>query len=324
MRRVEVAAYGAEEVLRPAEFEPSEPGPRDVEIELQAAGVNPADTYLRGGGYEFIDPGLPFAPGFDGAGVVSRVGSAVDALTVGDRVWVCTIPARTVGTYAETLVCDSGVARPLPDSVGFDAGAAIGVPYITAYRALVQRGGARPGETVLVHGASGGVGIATVQVARALGLHVIGTAGTAGGRDLVLSNGARHVLDHRIPGHLDVLRELTDGRGIDLVIEMVAGANLGDDIDALARGGRIVIVGSRGPVEILPRGLMVAEADIRGTALWNMSPSDFAEAFDAIGAWLAAGAIAPVVGRVLPLAEAAEAHRLIVSGSAGKIVLRTR
>ncbi|KUM37416.1 hypothetical protein AR539_09145 [Arthrobacter sp. EPSL27] len=175
---------------------------------------------------------------------------------------------------------------------------------------------------MLVHGASGGVGTAAIQIARALGLTVIGTASTETGRDLVLNLGAAHALDHTAPGYLDKTYALTHGRGVDLIIEMAAHKNLQRDTGILARNGRVVIVGSRGPVEISPRSLMVAEADIRGTALWNMTPDDFHDAYAAIDRLVAEGLIHPVIGKQFPLEEAAEAHRFITNSHAlGKVIL---
>jgi NADPH2:quinone reductase len=201
-----------------------------------------------------------------------------------------------------------------------DGGTAVGVA-----AALFQRGRALPGEVVLVHGASGGVGLPAVQLAAAHGMTVIRTAGTPEGLELVAQSGATHTLDHTQPGYLERIDELTDGHGIDLVVEMLANRNLQDDTGVLARNGRIVVVGSRGPIEINPRSLMVAEADIRGTALWNMPPADFEETYSAIDKLLQAKEIRPVVGRRFALAEAADAHRFITTSPArGKVILQAR
>lgn len=327
MKRIEISELGAEDVLQLVDDEAvdAEPGPGQVTVEIHAAGVNPADTYVRAGNYEFLKPDLPFTPGYDGAGVVAATGPGVTHVQAGDRVWVSTIPARTLGTYAQTMVCDAGIVHPLPDHLSFEEGAALGVPYTTAYRALFQRGHGTPGEVVLVHGASGGVGIPAVQLAVAHGMKVIGTAGTPAGLELVLQNGAAHALDHTQPGHVAQIRDLTEGRGVDLVVEMLANKNLQEDMDLLASRGRIVIVGSRGPVQVSPRSLMVAEADIRGTALWNMTPADFEDAYSALDKVLRSQAIRPVIGKRFPLAEAAEAHRFITtSRAAGKVVLQVR
>ncbi|MHA7286040.1 NADPH:quinone reductase [Arthrobacter sp. MDT3-44] len=293
-----------------------------VTIDIRAIGVNPVDTYLRAGNYEFLTPPLPFTPGYDAAGIISATGDSVSGFVGGGRVWVSTIPARAAGTYARQIRCTPSIVHALPDHLSFDEGAAVGVSYTTAYRALVQRGRAEAGETVLVHGASGGVGTATVQLAHALGLTVIGTASTPGGRELALQLGAEHALDHSARDYLTEARALTGGRGVDLIIEMAADRNLSHDTAVLARNGRIVIVGSRGPVEVSPRALMVNEADVRGTALWNMTPADLHGAYTAIDAFLRHGVIRPVVGEQFALEDAAAAHRAIAGAHPpGRIIL---
>ena len=225
----------------------------------------------------------------------------------------------STGTYAERTLCDAATVHELPASLSFAQGAALGVPYATAYRALFQRARAIPAERVLVHGASGGVGIAAVQMARAAGLFVVGTAGSEEGRKLVLSQGAHHALDH---GELDAAIRLTSGRGFDVVVEMLANVNLGRDLTALAPGGRVIVVGSRGPVEVNPRDLMTRDAAVMGMVLPNASPADRASLWAAIGAGLERGILAPVVGLELPLGEAPRAHREVLSAKAlGKIVL---
>jgi NADPH:quinone reductase len=196
------------------------------------------------------------------------------------------------------------------------------VPYATAYHALFNRGHGRAGETVLVHGASGGVGIAGVQLARAAGMTVIGTAGTDRGRRLVVAEGAHHALDHTATGYLDELLKLTGGRGVDVVLEMLANVNLQKDLGIIAMGGRIVVIGNRGTIEINPRGAMGKDASITGLSLFNSSPAELAAIMAALTAGLANGTLRPVVGRELPLAQAAAAHKAVLEpGAYGKIVL---
>jgi NADPH2:quinone reductase len=226
------------------------------------------------------------------------------------------------GAYAEKCLCRANQVFPLPEPVTFAQGAAVGVPYGAAYRALFQRTRARPGEAVLVHGASGGVGVAAVQLARARGLQVIGTAGDEAGRRLVLEQGAHHVLDHRDPKRLEAVLDLSGGRGVDLILEMLANQNLAGDLRVLAPGGRVVVIGSRGPVEIDPRDAMGGEAAILGMLLAAATEAERAEAYAAIGAGLESGALRPVVGAALPLEAAPEAHRMVMGwGGYGKIVL---
>jgi NADPH2:quinone reductase len=215
----------------------------------------------------------------------------------------------------------------LPERASFAQGAAVYVPYATAYRALFQRGQAGPGEVVFIHGASGGVGVAAVQLACAAGLKVIGTAGTEQGRRLVTEQGAHHVLDHRAPGYLEQVSKLTNGRGADVILEMLANVNLGRDLDVVAPGGRIVVIGNRGPnnqgtVEINPRAAMNRDASIMGMTLVNVSPPDMARIHAALGAGLGNGTLRPVIGQEFPLADAAKAHHAVIEASAyGKIVL---
>ncbi|HJW76836.1 MAG TPA: zinc-binding dehydrogenase, partial [Thermoleophilia bacterium] len=211
---------------------------------------------------------------------------------------------------------------PLPTHVGFAQGAALGVPYVTAYYALFSRGRVERPETVLVHGASGGVGIAAVQLAAARGIGVIATAGSEEGRHLALAQGAAHALDHGDPGHYEQVLGITEGRGVDVVIEMKAHVNLGNDLPVLASRGRVVVVGCRGTVEIAPRDLMARDAQILGVMTANASPQEMVGIHAAIATGLANGTLSPVVGRELPLSEAAQAHHEVMEGPhLGKIVL---
>jgi NADPH2:quinone reductase len=248
---------------------------------------------------------------------VAAVGDQVTGFKAGDRVYT----AGTIsGAYAQMALCNVGQVYPLPADVSFARGAGLHVPYATAYRALYQRAKAHAGQTVFVHGASGAVGIAAVQFAVAAGLTVIGTGGTERGRQLVREQGTAHVLDHRAPDYLDELMKLTDGCGVDVILEMLANVNLGKDLTVLAKGGCIVVIGCRGEVQINPRLLMRAEGAILGVMAGT--PEEYAQSHAAIGAGLRAGTLRPVVGRELPLAEAPRAHHEIIESTAyGKIVL---
>jgi NADPH2:quinone reductase len=187
---------------------------------------------------------------------------------------------------------------------------------------LLTREKVQAGETLLVHGASGGVGLATVQFAKAAGLRVIGTAGTEEGRSLVREHGAQEVFDHTVADYATELLAHTDGRGFDVIVEMLANVNLARDLTLLAPRGRIVVIGSRGPIEINPREIMARNADVRGVMLFGATTGELEAAHEAIRTGLECGALRPVVGRRFPLAQASEAHRAVLApGALGKIVL---
>jgi len=315
-----VTAFGGPEVLRLEEVPMPKPGPGEVLVRIHATGVNPVETYIRAGTYARL-PELPYTPGNDGAGVVEQVGPDVTEFKAGDRVYTA---GSLTGTYAEFALCRKEQVHPLPANVSFAQGAAIGTPYATAYRGLLQRALAKPGETVLVHGASGGVGTAAVQLARAHGLRVFGTAGSDEGLKLAREQGAHEVFDHRADDHFEQIIKATGGRGVDVIVELLANVNLGKDLTILANGGRVVIIGSRGRVEIDPRDIMQREADVRGMILPNTPPAEMASIHAALVAGLESGTLHPVIGKEFPLSEAAQAHRAVMeSGAMGKIVLVT-
>lgn len=325
MHAIQVPEFGGPEVLRYLALPVPEPGPGQVRVRLHAVGVNPADTYIRTGTYAFFTPELPYTPGFDGAGVVDAVGPGAGAggVAPGDRVFVAALGTPGCsGTYAELAVADAAAVHPLPSRLSFGQGAAVGVPCVTAWRALFQKARLQPGETVLIHGASGGVGVPATQLASDAGAVVVGTAGTAEGAEVVRRAGADHVLDHSAPGYLDELEAITGGRGVPVIVEMLADVNLERDLEVLAVGGRVVVVGSRGRLEFTPRLTMRKEATVLGTALWNASPAETSSALAAVAAKLRTGALDPVVGEELPLGEAAAAHRRVLEpGARGKLVL---
>jgi NADPH2:quinone reductase len=318
MKAIRVHAFGGPEVLLLEEVPDPQAGPSQVVVQIRAAGVNPVEAYMRAGTYP-VKPVPPYTPGSDGAGTVESVGSQVSRFRGGDRVYV---GGSVTGTYAEKALCEVSSVFPLPSQVTFAQGAAVHVPYATAFRALFLRAHARGGETVLINGASGGVGIAAVQLARAAGLRVVGTAGTARGRQLVASEGAHEVLDHKSPDHFEKALALTDGKGYELILEMLANVNLGRDLPLLARFGRVVVVGSRGTIEINPRDTMSRDAAILGLSLPNASPDELRSIHAALGAGLENKTLRPVISKELPLAEAPRAHADVMApGAYGKIVL---
>ena len=318
MKAIRVHEFGDPEVMRLEEVPEPQLGSEQILIKVHAVGVNPVDTYIRAGGYT-TKPSLPYTPGSDASGTVEAVGKGVKRFKVGDRVYT----AGTIsGAYAEKVLCFESQVHTLPQIVSFAQGAALNVPYSAAYRALFQRARAIPAEVVLVHGASGGVGIAALQFSRAAGMTVMGTAGTEQGRHLAAEQGAHHVLDHRSPDHFGEVLELTDHRGVDVIVELLANINLGRDLGILATGGRVVVIGSRGTVEIDPRNAIGREATILGMLIFNATEWETTSIHAAIGAGLENGTLRPVIGKQMPLAEASLAHRTIIEATAfGKIIL---
>src|SRR5258706_3215467 len=317
MKSIRVNQFGGPEVLKLETAPDPEPGKGQILIRVHAAGVNPVDTYIRSGTYGPLN--FPYTPGKDAAGVIEAMDEQVKQFRIGDRAYTS---GSVTGTYAELTVCDAMDGHSLPKQISFSQGAALGVPYATAYRALFQRGKAVAAETVLIHGASGGVGLAAVQWARTAGLTVIGTAGTDEGHKLVSKQGAHHVLDHHAANYLEQAVGLNNGRGVDIILEMLANVNLGKDLPVLAKRGRVVVIGSRGKVEINPRDAMGRDANILGMTLFNVNDEDRASIHAALVAGLENGTLKPVVGKEMPLAEAARAHEAVLhAGAFGKIVL---
>ncbi len=322
MKAILAREFGGPEVLKLEEVPDPVAGAGQVRVTVHAVGVNPYDTYMRAGGYA-IEPDLPYIPGADAAGVIDRVGAGVTGWQVGDRVYLSgTALGKAHGAYASLAVCDRSQVHRLPSRISFSQGAGVFVPYVTAWRALFGRANARAGDTLLIHGASGGVGVAATQFAVAAGLDVIGTAGTDEGLALVTAQGAHHAVNHRTAGYLETITALTGGRGPDVILEMLANVNLDRDLTVVAPGGRIVVIGNRGRVEIDPRKIMSKDVSVFGLALWGIPADEVRRAHEAIIAGLDSGALTPAVGTEMPLADAARAHAQVMApGARGKIVL---
>lgn len=320
MKAIVVKQFGGPEVLQLAEVPTPQPAAGQILVKIGAIGVNPADTYMRSGNYA-VKPPLPYTPGADAAGTIEAVGEDVKGWKKGDRVY---LTGTLTGAYAEYAVVTLQQVHPLPDRVTFAQGAAMHVPYCTAYYALFLMVDAKPGETILVHGASGGVGIAAVQLARAHGMRVIGTAGSKEGQELVKREGAHDVLDHKDPKHFEQVMQLTGSAGANVIVEFLANVNLGNDLKILAQKGRVAVIGSRGDVQITPRDLMNKMGSIHAMTLWGATPAEMALMNAALVAGLEDGTLRPVIGAEIPLAEAARAHVEVIEhqgGTRGKIVL---
>ncbi len=318
MKAIRVEACGGPEVMHLCELPELQPGPGEVVVTLKAVGVNPVDTYLRSGAQGYA-PTLPYTPGQDGAGLVAMTGPGVTDLKAGARVYVA---GSLSGTYAETCLCKQEQVFVLPDRFTFAEGAAIGIPYATAFRALQQRALVSPEDHVLIHGASGSVGLAALQLCAHWGIKTAATAGTEAGRRQVAQAGASCVADHNVSDYGEQLLRNTGGRGYDVILEMLANVNLGRDLQLLAPSGRIVIIGSRGTIEINPREAMAKDAALLGMSMLNVGLSERGKIHKALATIFGQSSARPAVGLELPLSDAAKAHTTIIEGHAlGKIVL---
>lgn len=318
MKAIVVREFGAPEVLKLEEIEDLEPSASQILVKIKAAGVNPVDTYVRSGNHA-TTPKPPFTPGKDGAGIVEAVSANVSKVKSGDRVYL----ANSVsGTYAEYAVCEENQVYKLPENISFEQGAGISVPYATSFWGLFEKGKPQKGETVLIHGASGGVGIAAIQHAKHFGLKIIGTASSGEGKNLIKEQGADFIFDHSAPNYLDEILEATNGDGTDVILEMLANVNLQNDLSLIAKKGRIVVIGNRGEIAINPRLIMNKDTTIRGFSLHTLNDAETASIHASIYEGLAGGWLNPVVGKTFPLSEAAQAHRVVIEDKAfGKIVL---
>jgi NADPH2:quinone reductase len=318
MKAIQVQEFGGPDVLKYEEVEKPRPGPGQVLVQIKAAGVNPVDTYILTGTYA-RKPNLPYTPGMDGAGIVEAIGKGVTQVKLGDRVYV---EDAITGTYAEFCLAAESHVHALPLYLNFSQGSALGVPYGTAHYALFSRAKAQKGKTVFIQGGSGGVGVAAIQLAKAFGLKIIATAGTEKGLQLVKQIGADHALNHKDPHYLEELLKLTQGKGADIILEMAAHINLGRDLTVLAFNGEIVIIGSRGPVEINPRDIMGRNGSILGMSSLKRTDEENNAIHKDLANYFKNGSINPIINQEMPLKEAAQAHRdVMASGAHGKIVL---
>lgn len=320
MKAIIVSSFGDEEVLKYQETETPTPAAGEVRVKIKAAGVNPVETYIRSGHYTAL-PALPYTPGNDGSGIVDAVGDGVEHLKKGDRVFVAAALARrNTGTYAEYTVCDADAVRYLPQNLSFSEGAVLGTPGLAATYALYSKAKIKPGETVFIHGASGGVGSLAVQLARRTGTFVMGTAGDPEGMTLIEKLGAHRAFNHRSPGYLEAVKQETGEHGPDVIIEMVANINLMKDMELLAKYGRVVIVGNHGTLEFDPRSAMTKDAVVMGMNIGNMPQEDYIANMYTLSAAMETG-LHTIIGKELPLCQAEQAHRDVGEGKGGKVVL---
>lgn len=317
MKAIIVSEFGGPEVLKLQETPDPQPQNGQVVVKIGAAGINPVEIYKRAGTPPYNSGPLPYTPGTDGAGEIVGLGEGVSNWKIGDRVYLYS--PQGSGTYAERCVCDQNEVWALPDGVSFEQGAALGVPYATAHRALFGKAGAKTGEVVFIHGASGGVGTAAIQLANRAGLTV---AGSASDEEFIEKVGAKYTFNHNVEGYLSDALGATCGRGFDIILEMLANENLGADAEVLAPFGRIVVIGNRGPAQINARDWMMKDATVYGMTLFNVAPAQLKEIHADLVDGLQSGQLRPIIGETFDLKNAPQAHESVMNGeSHGKIVL---
>jgi NADPH:quinone reductase len=298
-----------------------EPGPGQVRVRLRAASVNFPDILMIQGKYQFKPP-LPFSPGMEGAGVVDAVGEGVTSVREGDAV----VTGARYGTFAEAIVVPAEAVRPKPERMSFAEAAIYPVAYLTAYVALVRRGGLQAGDTLLVHGASGGVGLAALDLGKGLGATVIATTGRAEKMEALKAAGADHVLP--APGFRDAVKDLTGGRGADVIYDPVGGDVFDESVRCIAFDGRLLIIGfTSGRIPSVSVNMPLIKGfsvvGVRAGEYGRMFPEKGRENVAAVDALAAEGRIKPRVDSVFTLERAVDAmRRLIDREVVGKVVLQ--
>jgi NADPH2:quinone reductase len=322
MKAVRIHTYGGPNVLVYEEVTTPQPAAGQVLVHVRAASVNPIDVAVREN--RFPTPKQPpKIIGSDGAGVVEAVGPGVTAVHPGDEVVFSGLGVGSEGSYAEYAVLAEVQAVPKPAGLSFVEAAAMGLVFPTAYYGLTRRAALRPGETVLVQGAAGGVGSAAVQLAVALGGRVLGVVSSEEAAARVRELGAAATIDRSTTDVAEAARRLTESRGVDVIVEVAGSDNLAADVQAVAKGGRIVVIGAgSAPQAPLPLGAAIAiDASILFMSVNNAGRAGVAEMMREIGGLVEAGKVQPVVGAVLRLEEARRAHELLAGRHFGKIVL---
>jgi NADPH2:quinone reductase len=318
MKAIQVSQFGTPDVLAIVELSDPTPAAGQVLIRVHAAGVSPLDTYVREQSHGAPTPPLPYIPGFEAAGEIAAIGAGVAKFKVGDRVYVNTF----FGAYSELIAQDANSVYPLADSVSFAQATAVVNSYPTAYYALFNLAHGKAGDRVFIHGASGAVGTAAVQLAKAAGMTVVGTAGSDRGLELIQQEGAHHALNHRESNYLQQALELTEGKGFDIILEMNASKKLADDVALVGTFGRIIVIGGTdAAVTFVPTPILWKGASIIGLYIGLTTPEETAQIHSALYTQFQNNELRPIVGQEFALTDVANAHAAVHQTSAGKIVL---
>ncbi len=322
MQAILCQQWGPPEALRLEDIAPPALSPTGVRIRVAAAGINFADLLLIAGKYQ-EKPAFPFTPGLEIAGTIMECGKAVQAFSKGQRV----MAVVGHGGFAEEAVAEATAVFPIPDQMPFPIAAGFPVAYGTSHGALAWRAALQPGETLLVHGAAGGVGLTAVEIGKAMGARVIATASTAAKLELAVAHGADDGINSRTEDIRTRVKELTDGRGVDVVYDPVGGAIFDASLRVTAWGGRILVIGfASGDVPQIPANvLLVKNVTVHGH-VWGSyvthTPARVQDSFKTLLRWWEEDRLKPHVSKTLPLEAAGEALNLLKTRQAtGKVVL---
>lgn len=325
MKAVLCKAFGPAETLVLEEVASPEPKKNEVLLQVHAAGVNFPDTLIIEGKYQFKPP-FPFSPGGEAAGVVGAVGEKVSHVKPGDRVMALT----GWGSFAEEVAVPGYSVMPIPDGMDFASAAAFGMTYGTSMHALKQRANLQPGETLLVLGASGGVGLAAVEIGKAMGAKVIAAASSEAKLEVAKAAGADVLINYSEGSLKDKLKEITGGQGVDVIYDPVGGDLFEEAFRSIAWNGRMLVVGfASGTIPSLPANLTLLKGASLVGVFWGSfaqrQPQDNAANFQQLFAWFADGKIKPLVSQTYPLDKAADAiNHLGQRKAVGKVVVTVR
>jgi len=325
MKAIHCREWGTPDILRLEEAESPSLKPHQVRIRVRAAGVNFADTLMVAGKYQ-VKPPFPFTPGLEAAGEIVELGNDVEGLRLGQRALAV---LRFGGGYAEEIVVDAAAVAPIPDAMDFATAAAFPVAYGTSHFALTHRGHLQPGETLLVLGAAGGVGLTAVGIGKAMGARVIAAAGGAEKLAVASSRGADELIDYTTESIRDRVRAITDGNGADVVFDPVGGDAFDQALRAVNWEARMLVIGfAAGRIQAVPANLILVKNISVIGVVWGAQaerdPALIVRNLAELLRWWEAGRLKPMVAKVFRLAEAAEAMAALLSRRyAGKIVLQT-
>ncbi|WP_373087163.1 NADPH:quinone oxidoreductase family protein [Sneathiella sp.] len=325
MKALVCKEFGDPDILVMEEIEEPKIVPGKVKIAVHSVGLNFPDTLIIAGKYQ-VKPPFPFSPGMESSGIVTEIGEGVTNVAVGDRV----MASHSIGGFAEYVLAPENNTYKIPDNMPFDQAAGFPVTYGTTYHALVDRGNIQPGEVLLVHGAAGGVGLNAVELGKALGATVIGTVGSDEKIDIVKQYGASHVINYSTENIKDRVKELTDGKGADVIYDPVGGDAFDQSIRCINWNGRLLVIGfASGRIAELKTNLVLLKGCSVVGVFWGefgrRNPAKNRANFMAMLDMVEAGTLKPHVSRHFPLEKGADAMKALLSRkTTGKIIITVK